>query len=101
MNRRGLIEKVQEQTVIVLNGYLELPEDMSSLICKSSFGNDAGLTGALVLAESAIQENMLDDEPRTNGNDQNAFAVGFVHGLGVGLGAALCLGMLVSNQRKG
>ena len=52
MKRKCLINKIQQRTVEIINGYLELPEDdMSSLITLSSYGDDAGMTGAIVMAQ--------------------------------------------------
>jgi fructokinase len=100
MNRRGLLEKVQKRTVVILNGYLELPEDMGVLICRSSYGNDAGLTGALLLAESAFEGILERVEYDGAKVDRKTFAVGFTCGVGVGLATALCLTMLLSNRTK-
>jgi fructokinase len=100
MNRPGLIEKVQKHTVVILNGYLELPEDMGTLICKSSYGNDSGLTGALLLAESTFEEHMQGAEPNTKTDHRNAFAVGFVHGLVAGVAAAFCFTIMLSKSKK-
>jgi len=55
MNRLSMIEKIRERTVVLLNGYLVLPEDMSELICRSD-GNNSGLRGAIILAQSAFEE---------------------------------------------
>ena len=57
MNRLSLLQKIRERTVVLLNGYLNLPEDLSELICRSD-GNHAGMTGALVLAQSAYEEHV-------------------------------------------
>lgn len=52
MKRKCLIEKVQQRTVEIINGYLDLPEDdMSSLICCSEYGDGAGMMGAIVMAQ--------------------------------------------------
>lgn len=65
MKRKGLIEKIRTRTVSLVNGYLELPSNgdmidnknkMSDLITGSTYGNDAGLIGAVVLAQRAYQE---------------------------------------------
>lgn len=56
MLRNGLLEKVRKQTVKLMNGYVELPEDMSELIDASAWGDEAGLMGAVVLAQKAYQE---------------------------------------------
>ena len=93
MKRNGLLEKIQGNVVTLLNGYLELPSDMSELIRQSSYGNDVGIMGAIVLAEHAHEESRVSmkdssDEKRT------AFNVGFTHGLIAGamtvlIGAAI------------
>ena len=52
MKRKCLIEKIQKRTVEIINGYLDLPEDdMSGLICRSDHGDDAGMVGAIVMAQ--------------------------------------------------
>jgi fructokinase len=96
MNRKGLIEKIGRKTVVLLNGYLELPKDISGLICKSSYGNDVGLTGALVLAQSAYDESL--ENPKTPGSSE--FGVGFVHGVIAGAGAALAVVAIFSQRKK-
>jgi len=73
-----------------LNGYLELPADMSTLIKMASFGKDSGLVGATILAHDA----MLDDDKCTRAREkkmkQEAFGYGLRHGFLVGvLSAAL------------
>ena len=64
MKRQGLLQQIQQRTIELINGYLVLPEnDMSSLITTSNAGNDAGLVGAIVLAQRALQDD--DDEEET------------------------------------
>lgn len=98
MNRKGLIEKVQKQTVLLLNGYLELPKDMGTLICKSSYGNDVGLIGTLVLAENALSE-MKEKNAAVHLGTQG-FTAGFVHGVVVGVGVTICATIMLANKRK-
>lgn len=59
MKRNGLIEKIRRQTRILLNGYLgDLSDsDLSEWITSSRYGSDAGIMGALILAQQAIAEN--------------------------------------------
>jgi fructokinase len=67
MNRLSMIEKIRERTVVLLNGYLDLPEDLSELICRSD-RNDSGLRGALVLAQTAYEDSIpkmqIQNHPR-------------------------------------
>ncbi len=98
MNRHGLIEKIQRQTVTLINGYLELPHDLSGLICKSSYGNDVGLTGALVLAQSAYEESCPGGTSKSK--DSSAFTAGLLHGIIVGIGAALAGSLIISSRKK-
>lgn len=100
MNRRALIEKIQKQTVILLNGYLELPKDISGLICMSSYGNDVGLTGSLVLAQSAYEEGQKKTNTPKSSDDSLAFTVGFIHGVIAGAGAVLAVVAILSNRKK-
>ena len=54
MKQKCLIGKIQQRTVEIINGYLDLPEDdMSSLISLSDYGDNAGMTGAIVMAQHA------------------------------------------------
>jgi len=90
VQRRGLLDKIRSRTVECLNGYLELPADMSTLIKMASFGKDSGLVGATILAHDA----MLDDDKCTRAREkkmkQEAFGYGLRHGFLVGvLSAAL------------
>jgi len=99
MNRRGLIDGVQKRTAVILNGYLELPEDMDSLICISSYGSDGGLTGAVLLAASAL-DDVTDRAEVKKAKNAGGFAAGFAHGLVSGAAIALCFTMLLSTRRK-
>ncbi|KAI2506751.1 U1 snRNA 3'-end processing [Fragilaria crotonensis] len=56
LKRRGLIEKIRNRTVVLLNGYLELPDDMSTLICSPHYGDTAGLMGAIILAKQTLDD---------------------------------------------
>ncbi len=56
LKRRGLIEKIRIRTVTLLNGYLELPDDMSTLICSPFHGETAGLMGAIILAKQTLED---------------------------------------------
>eukprot|EP00980_Cylindrotheca_fusiformis_P003189 scaffold721_cov131-Cylindrotheca_fusiformis.AAC.79 len=85
MNRKGLIEKIRKRTLVLLNGYLELPE-IDSLIACSSFGSDVGLMGAILLAQQAHQISIEDEVPKKGG--VSAFDVGVFHGIVIGVGIA-------------
>ena len=114
MNRHGLLRKIRARTVTLLNGYLELPPQdpqLNNLITSSAWGKDAGLHGAMVLAQYAWWRRHFgcdgrDDEsivvgvshPATttrNKDDkdhddaerrmkQDAFGIGLMHGMIVG-----------------
>jgi len=105
MKRNGLIEKVRHRTSVLLNGYLgELSDkDVLEWISLSSYGNDVGLMGALVLARQAIveQQQQIDEEDK-NGREgdkesvitdqeviqkRSAYNAGLWHGLLLGLSA--------------
>jgi predicted NBD/HSP70 family sugar kinase len=80
LNRNGLMEKVRKQTVKLMNGYVELPDDMSELIHSSAWGDDAGLIGTVVLAQKAYQEEQQDDgEEATLATESSRF--GYFNGV--------------------
>lgn len=97
MKRRGLIEKIRKQTVVLLNGYLELPKDMSELITTSSHGSDIGLTGATVLAQRAYET--VDEESNPKKPGISPFNVGMIHGVVVGVAAAY-IGILFTRRAR-
>ncbi|GAX21722.1 fructokinase [Fistulifera solaris] len=93
MKRPGLLQKIQVRTVELINGYIELPQNMSTLITTSAAGEDAGLVGAIVLAQSACNdEETAREQQKLTKMKQTAFTYGIWHGLLVGslLTAVLC-----------
>ena len=61
MLRASLFPKIREKTVQYLNGYIPVPavsskEAAETLIVPSPHGNDAGIIGALTLAQDALGE---------------------------------------------
>jgi hypothetical protein len=96
MSRNGLLEKVRKQTVKLMNGYVELPEDMSELIDLSSWGDDAGLMGAVVLARKAYEESK-DDELL---NDERTFPSDYFRGMLTGVLVSVGI-MAVMGRRQG
>lgn len=57
LKHKSLLPQIQNKTVLLLNGYLELPlNNMSSLITTSLYGDDAGFVGGLVLAHRALKQ---------------------------------------------
>ena len=100
MNRRGLIEKVRERTVALLNGYLELPNDMSDLIATSSYGADVGLTGALVLAQSAYYGEIGGTSNAEKIGSESQFLAGFLQGIFTAGAACALLVALTLNRKK-
>lgn len=97
IQRPGLIKKIQDQTVALINGYIELPEDMATLITTSRYEDDAGIMGAIVLAKTAYEEDNLSSTEKDKKSSavsmlsscQNSFYQGLWHGAIVG--AALVL----------
>jgi fructokinase len=104
MKRRGLLENIRSRTVVLLNGYLELPQDMSELITTSRFGQDAGLVGAIVLAQQAMMTTATNQSEETlareKGMKQEAFNLGLIHGLLAGCVLTALLLPLLGKRRK-
>ena len=90
MKRNGLIGKVRNQTRVLLNGYLgDLSDDyLSEWLVISQHGSDAGLVGALSLAQQAIVEKAEETTDSPNKLKQTAYKVGVRHGFYLGLSAA-------------
>lgn len=81
MSRNGLIEKIRALTARHLNGYLELPDDLSGLITLSTYGQDAGLVGAMVLAQRALTGDDVDvEDPARKAMKREAFKEGLWYG---------------------
>mmetsp|Transcript_15771 Transcript_15771/g.36515 ORF Transcript_15771/g.36515 Transcript_15771/m.36515 type:complete len:414 (+) Transcript_15771:87-1328(+) len=103
MERNGLIEKVRRQTRALLNGYLgELTdEDLVEWITLSRYGSDAGLVGALTLAQRAITENeeeiVVDSAKQSK---QTAYVAGLWHGFILGISAVYFSLILRSRSGK-
>jgi fructokinase len=55
MKRSGLIEKIRRFTRNLLNGYIDLPDDLSTLICHPYYESDAGIIGAITLAHKVME----------------------------------------------
>ncbi|CAB9509127.1 ROK family [Seminavis robusta] len=106
MQRKGLLENIQQRTLQLINGYLVLP-DITTVIVTSRFGNDAGLMGTIVLAQMALTDsnnnNKKDDKATEKTMKQTAFQAGLWHGTLVGIvGTALVCKywFLDGNKRK-
>ena len=99
MQRNGLLKKIQRQTVILLNKYLELPQDMSELITMSSYGNDIGLIGAMVLAQRAYEKVVENPSFENKQSKISPFSMGVIHGLVIGVGAA-SIGILLARRTR-
>lgn len=59
MQKAGLIEKVRAKTLDFLHGYVKhqkILEDIDNYIVAPGLGNDAGVLGAIALAEQALAE---------------------------------------------
>ena len=105
LKRRGLMDKIRRRTVLLLNGYLELPEDMSTLICAPHYGESAGLMGAIVLAQQSLSEeapsNDSNNKEKTTNRDKLCFVHGMWHGAVVGALAAVAIMTLTKRCAKG
>jgi len=106
VQRRGLMDQVRSRTVELLNGYLELPDDMSELVMTSRFGPDAGLIGSVVLAQDAYlsgEDDVGDDggAAKTKKAKQEAYGVGLWHGIVVGAVASGLLFKYVFRTNRG
>lgn len=106
MRRQCLLEKIRKRTAEQLNGYLALgggrssDEDaLRSIITTSKHGDDAGLVGAIVLAQRALEESSStqtkltskheeagdDSDGVIKKNKQEAFKAGLSHGFLIGV----------------
>jgi fructokinase len=93
MKRHGLLNKIQKRTVELLNGYLELPDDMSTLISEPKYGDRAGLYGAIALAQKSIED-------KVEAQDSSLFFHGLWHGVLIGAVAAYVLFAAVNKVRR-
>jgi fructokinase len=102
MQRKGLLEQIQAQTRHLLNRYLSLPDDLSTLITTSEHGEDAGQNGAIVLAERAlVNGDDKDNEREKTRLKQTAFKHGLWHGFLVGaVGTALVCKLLWRSSKR-
>jgi fructokinase len=100
MKRKGLLEKIQSRTVVLLNGYIELPEDMSTLINTSKYEDEAGLMGAIVLAQRAYLDDQEKQQSRADEDGCKRYKQGFVQGLAVGAALAIVSSMILAGRRK-
>jgi len=101
MKRKGLMEQVRYRTVQLLNGYLEMPDanDMQDLICFSEYGDDAGLMGAIVLAQQGLEE---EEEPKRQPKSflQKSYWNGFTQGFLCGAAMAVAAVTFLSSRRR-
>lgn len=95
LKRRGLMEKIRARTVTLLNGYLELPSDMSTLICSPQYGDVVGLMGAIMLAKHSLG----DAKEGATQKEKEYFYHGIWHGMIIGVVAA-GIGMIAMNSRR-
>jgi fructokinase len=100
MQRPSLLAHIQQQTKVLLNGYLVLP-DLADVIVTSAYGGDAGLVGALVLAQRLVQQHRKDETPSAANRpgaldsallQRDAFGWGIAHGIAVGALAVVLYG---------
>ena len=105
MKRNGLIEKIRTQTRVLLNGYLGdlSDQDLTEWITLSKHGSDAGLVGALSLAQQAMAEQKEGPSgDATNSSKkikQIAYNAGLKHGFILGLSAAY-IGIMMYVRRS-
>jgi fructokinase len=97
MKRNGLMDKIRNRTVTLINGYLELPSDMSTLITSSRYGQSAGLMGAIALAQTAYDEGDGAKKPKMT--TKEAFYHGLWHGAIVG-GALAFAGLVLMGKLR-
>mmetsp|Transcript_17507 Transcript_17507/g.24622 ORF Transcript_17507/g.24622 Transcript_17507/m.24622 type:complete len:400 (-) Transcript_17507:218-1417(-) len=106
LKRSGLIEKVRTQTVKLINGYVELPKDLSTYITLSQYGDDAGFMGAVTLAQRAYQESQEQesieekDTESSSSSSSAAFYGGVIHGIVVGAMVAIGVMSRMGQRRK-
>jgi fructokinase len=100
LNRNGLMEKVRKQTVKLMNGYVELPDAMSELIHSSAWGDEAGLMGAIFLAQKAYQEEQQHDVNEATFVTKS-FRFGYFSGVFTGAMLTTGIAMLVVVARRG
>ncbi len=58
MQKEGLLQKVRQQVITILNGYIHLPailEQMESYLVSPSLGNRSGVLGAIALARAEVE----------------------------------------------
>jgi fructokinase len=79
-HRPALLDQIRRRVPVLVNGYLDLPASyMSDLIVTSDYGDDAGLYGAIGLAQEALlrlrrqrrQSRDGDKEERGHGDDDD------------------------------
>jgi fructokinase len=93
LQRRGLMDKIRSRVIVLMNGYVDLPSDLSQLIVTSQAGADAGLVGAMVLAREAWKKSDDHDEQDEEEKKMKrvAYGEGLRHGMIVG---ALATGLV-------
>lgn len=103
MKRQSLLPQIQKRTIELINGYLELPDErnMSSLITTSEAGDDAGLVGAIVLAQHALGQDGKDKDEDDLHIKRTAFGHGLWHGFLVGaVGTAVICRVLWMRHKR-
>jgi hypothetical protein len=99
MNCKCLLDKIRQRTLVLLNGYLQLPS-IETVIVTSQFGADAGLMGTIVLAQTALF--MDEDDSSKSLKKHEAFMAGLWHGALVGFvgTAVVCKYWFFNSKRK-
>jgi len=99
MQRNGLLDKIRSRTKQILNGYLDLPDDMG-FITLPTFGPDAGLVGTMVLAHEALLASNHGESKHTKPRETtHEFRAGLRGGLLAGVAATTLL-FMYAGQRK-
>ena len=75
LQRTCLLPKIRHRTAAILNGYLGDDLVWDSIITVSEYGDDAGLVGAIRLAQRALQQEQQEEQDsiRSKQQKQEAF----------------------------
>jgi fructokinase len=59
MHQQQLFPLIHKKLTELINGYIKLPEPLSEYITSPGLGNDAGITGAILLGKQAYETGKL------------------------------------------
>ena len=96
MLRRTLFPRIRSKMQTMLNGYISVdaiqqPRQLDALIVPSDHGNDAGIMGALGLAQHALEQRSSPAGAGGGGNGGARSLDGAALAAGAAIGAALAL----------